>query len=171
MATRLAFRSQRDPGVATLCSCNPVASFAPVSLQRQRPPLCWRGRGQHPDELQNDFPVTLTFTSDDNRPAAVQFQLEVDGFRLDLVLPDAESLACDRLPPDVLGAVKLAYIRALIRLPTDFLMTSTSSNASGSSSSFCRHYSRTPRGMIGLLLKRSPTCSTTTESKRCFESL
>lgn len=66
--------------------------------------------------LQDDFPVTLTLTSDDDRPAAVGFELEVDGFRLDLVLPDAEVLAVNGLPPDVLGAAKLAYIRDLIRL-------------------------------------------------------
>lgn len=66
--------------------------------------------------LQDDFPVTLTFTSDDDRPAAVGFELEVDGFRLDLALPHAEMLSGDRLPPDVLAAAKLAYIRDLIRL-------------------------------------------------------
>lgn len=66
--------------------------------------------------LRDDLPVTLTFTSDDGRPAAVGFELEVDGFRLDLTLPDAEKLAGNRLPPDVLAACKLAYIRDLIRL-------------------------------------------------------
>lgn len=69
--------------------------------------------------LQDDFPVTLTFTSDDDRPAAVGFELEVDGFRLDLALPHAEMLNGDRLPPDVLAASKLAYIRDLIRLDTE----------------------------------------------------
>ncbi|WP_197426537.1 MULTISPECIES: protein DpdJ [Hyphomicrobiales] len=66
--------------------------------------------------LQDDFPVTLTFTSDDDRPAAVGFELEVDGFRLDLALPDGETLAGISLPPEVLAASKLAYIRDLIRL-------------------------------------------------------
>lgn len=66
--------------------------------------------------LQDDFPVTLTFTSDDNRPAAVGFELEVDGFRLDLALPHADMLSFDRLPPDVLAASKFAYFRDLIRL-------------------------------------------------------
>ena len=69
--------------------------------------------------LQDDFPVTLTFTSDDDRPAGVGFELEVDGFRLDLALPHAEMLNGDRLPPDVLAASKLAYIRDLIRLDPD----------------------------------------------------
>ena len=69
--------------------------------------------------LQDDFPVTLTFTSDDDRPAAVGFELEVDGFRVDLALPPAELLNSDRLPPDVLAASKLAYIRDLIRLDTE----------------------------------------------------
>ena len=66
--------------------------------------------------LQDDFPVTLTFTSDDDRPAAVGFELEVDGFRLDLAMPDIEALAGSELPPDVLAASRLAYIRDLIRL-------------------------------------------------------
>jgi len=66
--------------------------------------------------LQDEFPVTLTFTSDDDRPAAVGFELDVDGFRLDLAMPDAEALAGYGLPPDVLAASRLAYIRDLIRL-------------------------------------------------------
>jgi hypothetical protein len=66
--------------------------------------------------LQDDFAVTLTFTSDDDRPAAVGFELEVDGFRLSLALPPAEMISGERLPPDVLAASKLAYIRDQIRL-------------------------------------------------------
>lgn len=69
--------------------------------------------------LQDDFPVTLTFTSDDDRPAAVGFELEVDGVRLDLALPNAEMLKGDRLPPDVLAASRLAFIRDLIRFDTE----------------------------------------------------
>lgn len=66
--------------------------------------------------LQDDFPVTLTFTSDDGQPAAVGFELEVDGVRLDLAMPDAEALAGNGLPPDILAASRLAYIRDLIRV-------------------------------------------------------
>jgi hypothetical protein len=66
--------------------------------------------------LEDDFPVTLTFTSNDGRPAAIGFELEVDGFRLDLALPDSETLAANSLPPDVLATSKLAYIRDLARL-------------------------------------------------------
>jgi len=66
--------------------------------------------------LQDDFPVTLHFTSNDDRPAALGFELEVDGFRLDLALPDAAALAGANLPPDVLAACRLAYVRDLIRL-------------------------------------------------------
>lgn len=69
--------------------------------------------------LQDDFPVTLTFTSDDDRPAAVGFELEVDGFRLDIALPHADMLDSDRLPPDILAASKLAYLRDLIRLDAE----------------------------------------------------
>lgn len=66
--------------------------------------------------LQDDFPVTLHFESDEGRPAAVGFELEVDGFRLDLALPEAGQLSGDTLPPEVLAASKLAYMRDLIRL-------------------------------------------------------
>lgn len=69
--------------------------------------------------LQDDFPVTLHFSSDDGRPAAVGFELEVDGFRLDVALPDPESVAGDELPPDVLATSKLAYMRDLIRLDSE----------------------------------------------------
>lgn len=69
--------------------------------------------------LQDDFAVTLHFKSDDDRPAAVGFELEVDGFRLDLTLPDAGTLAGNALPPDVLATSKLAYARDLIRLDPD----------------------------------------------------
>ena len=66
--------------------------------------------------LQDDFPVTLHFDSDDNRPAAVGFELEVDGFRLDLALPNVEAFAGNMLPPQILATSKLAYLRDLIRL-------------------------------------------------------
>ncbi|MEH6792182.1 protein DpdJ [Parasphingorhabdus sp.] len=66
--------------------------------------------------LQDDFPVTLHFRSDDDRPAAVGFELEVDGFRLDLTLPEEEMLTGNSLPPEVLATSKLGYIRDLIRL-------------------------------------------------------
>ena len=69
--------------------------------------------------LQDDFAVTLQFTSDDDRPAAVGFELEVDGFRLDLALPNAETLAGNTLLPDVRATSKLAYVRDLIRLDPD----------------------------------------------------
>lgn len=69
--------------------------------------------------LQDDFAVTLQFMSDDDRPAAVGFELEVDGFRLDLALPNAETLAENTLPLDVLATSKLAYVRDLIRLDPD----------------------------------------------------
>jgi len=73
--------------------------------------------------LQDDFPVTLHFKSDDDRPAAIGFELEVDGFRLDLTLPDAEALAGSKLPPDLSGTTKLAYLRHVFRadpnLPDD----------------------------------------------------
>lgn len=73
--------------------------------------------------LQDDFPVTLHFSSDDDRPAAIGFELEVDGFRLDLALPDPHTLAASILPADLAGAAKLAYLRDRFRndeaLPRD----------------------------------------------------
>lgn len=66
--------------------------------------------------LQDDFPIVLHFDSDDGRPGAVGFELEVDGFRLDVALPKAVDLSGDSLPPDVLATSKLAYLRDLIRL-------------------------------------------------------
>ena len=61
--------------------------------------------------LQDDFPVTLHFTSDDDRPAAIGFELEVDGFRLDLALPEPQTLAASVLPADLAATGKLAYLR------------------------------------------------------------
>lgn len=73
--------------------------------------------------LQDDFAVALHFDSDDDRPAAIGFELEVDGFRIDLVLPDAVALGEDSLPPELLAASRLAYTRHLFRkdaeLPED----------------------------------------------------
>ena len=66
--------------------------------------------------LDDDFPVTLHFDSDDGRAAAVGFELEVDGFRLDLALTEAVDLSGDTLPPDAMATSKLAYLRDLIRL-------------------------------------------------------
>ena len=69
--------------------------------------------------LQNDYPVTLHFKSDDDRPAAVGFELEVDGFRLDLSLPDADGLAISVLPPPLMAASKLGYLRDAFRADLD----------------------------------------------------
>ncbi len=87
-----------------------VRRFAPTALANIR-------------TIQDDFAVTLHFKSDDDRPAAVGFELEVDGFRLDLSLPDAEVLATSVLPPPLMAASKLSYLRDAFRadpdLPTD----------------------------------------------------
>lgn len=66
--------------------------------------------------LQDDFPVTLHFDSDDGRPGAVGFELEVDGFRLDVAFPKAVDFSGESLPSGVLATSKLAYMRDLIRL-------------------------------------------------------
>ena len=73
--------------------------------------------------LQDEFPVTLNFRSDDDRPAAIGFELEVDGFRLDLTLPPGEQITSGLLSPKLLGASKLSYLRERFRddtgLPAD----------------------------------------------------
>jgi len=73
--------------------------------------------------LRDEFPVALHFRSDDNRPAAIGFELEVDGFRLDLTLPPAEQITASLLSPQLLGASRLAYLRERFRndleLPED----------------------------------------------------
>ena len=87
-----------------------VRRFAPTALANVRTP-------------QDDFPVTLHFVSDDDRPAAIGFELEVDGFRLDLTLPTAELLAGNVLPARLLATSKLAFLRDMFRddpeLPED----------------------------------------------------
>lgn len=73
--------------------------------------------------LRDEFPVAVHFRSDDNRPAAVGFELEVDGFRLDLTLPRAEQIAASLLTPELLPASRLSYLRERFRndieLPAD----------------------------------------------------
>ncbi|TBO29285.1 DEAD/DEAH box helicase [Aquabacterium lacunae] len=73
--------------------------------------------------LKDEFPVTLHFRSDDNRPAAIGFELEVDGLRLDLTLPSAEQITAKSLSPKLFGTSKLSYLRERFRdddcLPVD----------------------------------------------------
>ncbi|WP_116327928.1 protein DpdJ [Cupriavidus phytorum] len=73
--------------------------------------------------LQEELPVVLHFRSDDGRPAAIGFELEVDGFRLDLTLPAGDQMTAGLLSPKLLGASKLSYLRERFRedagLPDD----------------------------------------------------
>lgn len=72
--------------------------------------------------LQDEFSVTLNFLSDNSLPAAIGFELEVDGFRLDLSLPSADQFST-LLSRKLLGDCKLSYLRERFRtdeqLPTD----------------------------------------------------
>jgi hypothetical protein len=68
---------------------------------------------------QDEFAVALHFRSDDDRPAAIGFELEVDGFRLDLTLPPVEEISASRLSAKLLGASKLAYLRERFRNDAD----------------------------------------------------
>ncbi|WP_230946070.1 hypothetical protein, partial [Burkholderia vietnamiensis] len=69
--------------------------------------------------LQDEFAVVLHFRSDDGRPAAIGFELEVDGFRLDLTLPPGDQITADLLSPKLLGASKLSYLRERFREDAD----------------------------------------------------
>lgn len=65
--------------------------------------------------LKDEFTVALHFRSDDNRAAAIGFEIEVDGFRLDLVLPSGEQSCASLLSPQTLRGSRLAYLRELFR--------------------------------------------------------
>jgi hypothetical protein len=65
--------------------------------------------------LKDEFAVALHFRSDDNRPAAIGFEIEVDGFRLDVVLPSGEQSSASLLSPQTLRGAKLAYLRERFR--------------------------------------------------------
>jgi hypothetical protein len=65
--------------------------------------------------LTDEFPVVLHFRSDDSRPAAIGFEIEVDGFRLDVTLPSGERSNASLLSQKVLRESKLAYLRERFR--------------------------------------------------------
>jgi hypothetical protein len=65
--------------------------------------------------LKEEFAVALHFRSDDNRAAAIGFEIEVDGFRLDLDLPSGEQCSVGLLSPQNLRASKLTYLRERFR--------------------------------------------------------
>lgn len=71
---------------------------------------------------QEDFAVDIAFRDPDG-PAALGFALEVDGFYLDLALPNAAELAEIELPPGLASSARLAYLRESFRtdanLPAD----------------------------------------------------
>ncbi len=73
--------------------------------------------------LQDDFPVTLRFTSDDGHPAAVGFELEVDGFRVDIALPPDGDMTEAALSTEQRASARLAYLRDMFgrdpELPED----------------------------------------------------
>lgn len=66
--------------------------------------------------LQDEFSVTLNFQSDDDRPAAIGFELDVDGLRLDLTLPHGEQFSTSMLTPILLRDCKFAYLREQFRV-------------------------------------------------------
>ncbi|MBB2784861.1 UNVERIFIED_ORG: hypothetical protein GGD43_000031 [Rhizobium esperanzae] len=73
--------------------------------------------------LQDDFPVTVHFKDDDGRPAALGFELEVDGLRVDLRLPPDFGNAAETLPASLLATSKVNFARDTFKrdqaLPVD----------------------------------------------------
>jgi hypothetical protein len=73
--------------------------------------------------LADDFPVTVQFVTDDEAPAALGFEIEVDGFYVDLTLPSAEALAAIVLSPELRASSRIAFARDRFlsdeRLPDD----------------------------------------------------
>jgi hypothetical protein len=62
--------------------------------------------------LQDDFAVRVEFTDADG-PAAVGFELEVDGFHVDLNLPSAEEMAAIGLSPQLQASCRVSFARDL----------------------------------------------------------
>jgi hypothetical protein len=69
--------------------------------------------------LKDEFQVALHFRSDDDRPAAIGFEIEVDGLRLDLRLPSGERTRGDLLSPRLLASTRLSYLRDRFREDPD----------------------------------------------------
>ena len=74
--------------------------------------------------IQDEMMVALHFCSDDSRPAAVGFEIEVDGFHLDVFLPSGRDSGVNVLSQKTLRETKLSYLRERFRddtrLPPDF---------------------------------------------------
>ena len=72
---------------------------------------------------EDDFPVCLNFVDDEGRKAAVGFEIEVDGLRMELRLPAQENFNLNDVPPEILATARLAYLRDTFRsdpaLPSD----------------------------------------------------
>jgi len=69
--------------------------------------------------LKEDLPVSVELDNDEGQPSAIGFVLEADGLRLDLKLPDTDSLSHSALPPDLMAISKLAYLRDRFRFDAD----------------------------------------------------
>lgn len=73
--------------------------------------------------LTDDFAVTVEFTTAEGLAAAVGFEIEVDGFRVDLAADALSALLDVPLGPDLTASSRLSYLRDLWRddpaLPQD----------------------------------------------------
>lgn len=73
--------------------------------------------------LTDDFPVTVTFEDNEGRPSALGFEIEVDGFRLDLKRDAVAGISASPLSPALNHSARLAYLKDRFRrdpgLPTD----------------------------------------------------
>lgn len=70
--------------------------------------------------LQHDHPILVEFTDDDGVPAALGFELDVDGFCLRLNLPQADDFAASVLPDQLLRSARVAFARDMLRENADW---------------------------------------------------
>ena len=82
-----------------------VARFAPTAAAIVR-------------TLTDDVPVAVSFASDDGRPAALGFEIEVDGFRVELTEDAITQVTRHALSPALEASSKLAYLRDRLRSDT-----------------------------------------------------
>jgi hypothetical protein len=65
--------------------------------------------------LEDDFSVLVNFRNSDDRAAALGFELDVDGVRLEFSVPCAQQIGASKLPRHLLASAKYAYMRARFR--------------------------------------------------------
>lgn len=73
--------------------------------------------------VEADYPIRVEFVTAAGEAAALGFEMEVDGMRLDVNLPPAEQLASLELAPELAASARAAYLRSRFlgdaELPSD----------------------------------------------------